>query len=265
MNGYFDRSLNTIIGSVPWTRDLLPRPAGQIRGRFRGLNQERRKREQNLRLEERRKERAEIARELHDTLFQGFLGASMILHTAVEKMPADSPSKPSLNRALQLMHRVIEEGRVVLQGLRAPNVACTSLEQALCDLGKEFTPGGARLQVFIMGRPKTLKPAIREQIYLIAREGLVNALRHSGATDIEAEVEYLPNKLRVVVRDNGRGIDTEVLESRRDSHWGLLGMRERASGIGAQLSIWSRRAAGTEVEISIADDIAVDEGSERLQ
>jgi signal transduction histidine kinase len=109
-----------------------------------------------------------------------------------------------------------------------------------------------------MGRPKALKPAIQEQIYLIGREALVNAFRHSAATSIEAEVEYLPNRLRVVVRDNGSGIDPQVLRSGRDSHWGLLGMRERARSIGAQLRILSRRGAGTEVEISVPGDIAAD-------
>jgi signal transduction histidine kinase len=255
MTNYFVRRLNAINSSAVWTLDLLPRPAGQIRGRFRGLHQERMKREQNLRLEERHKERLHIARELHDTLFQGFLGASMLLHSAVEQIPADSPSKPSIDRALNMMSRVIDEGRVVLQGLRSPQPPPSTLEQEFCRLGEEFTPGSARFQVFVMGRPRPLKPAVQEQICLIAREALVNALRHSGATSIEAEIEYLPEKLRVMVRDNGSGFDTHVLKARCDSHWGLVGMRERASGIGAQLSIWSRPGAGTEVEISVADDV----------
>src|ERR1700756_1146045 len=59
-------------------------------------------RELNLCLEERRKERSRIARDLHDTLFQGFLGASAILYSAIEQIPVDAPTKPSLNRALQL-------------------------------------------------------------------------------------------------------------------------------------------------------------------
>jgi signal transduction histidine kinase len=216
-------------------------------------------RERNLRCEERSMERARIARELHDTLLQGFLGASMVLHDAVEQMPADSPSKSSLGRALKLMYRVIDEGRIALQGLRSSPAEFTSLEHALTGLGDEFPHGeGARFRIFVVGKPKALKRNIQEQIYLIAREALVNALRHSEATSIEAEVEYLPDKLRVVVRDNGSGIDPEVLQCGRDSHWGLLGMRERASDIGARLRIWSRRGAGTEVELSIAGDIAAD-------
>jgi signal transduction histidine kinase len=96
-----------------------------------------------------------------------------------------------------------------------------------------------------------LRPAIQEQINLIGREALVNALLHSEATCIEAEVEYLPRRLRVVVRDNGRGIDPPLARTRSDAHRGLVGMRNRAKSIGAKLTIWSRPGAGTEVEISV--------------
>jgi signal transduction histidine kinase len=93
---------------------------------------------------------------------------------------------------------------------------------------------------------------------LIGREALVNALHHSEATCIEAEVEYSPRRLRVIVRDNGRGIDPQLARARRDSHWGLLGMRERAEGIGATLAIWSRPGAGTEIEILVPSHAFLD-------
>ena len=66
---------------------------------------------------------------------------------------------------------------------------------------------------------------------------------------LRVEVEYLPRRLRVVVRDNGRGIDPEATRASRDAHWGLLGMDERAKSIGAKLTIWSKPGAGTEVEL----------------
>src|SRR5262249_7896758 len=109
----------------------------------------------------------------------------------------------------------------------------------------------------VSGHSRAMKPTVQEQIYLIAREALVNALRHSGATSIEAEVEYLPGRLRVVVRDNGRGIDPELIRSgRRDGHWGMTSMRERAENIGAQLKVRSCTSAGTDVELSIHNRIA---------
>jgi signal transduction histidine kinase len=68
---------------------------------------------------------------------------------------------------------------------------------------------------------------------------------------VEAEIDYLPRKLRVVVRDDGTGIDPEALRAGRNSHWDLTGMQERAASIGAKVRVWSKRGEGTEVEISL--------------
>src|SRR5262245_53609932 len=123
-----------------------------------------------------------------------------------------------------------------------------SLDQALSSLRAGLpSRGSVGLRAVATGQPISLRPPIQEQIYPIAREALINALRHSEATSIEAEVEYRPRCLRVLVRDNGRGIDAKTVQSGRHAHWGLLGMRERATGIGAELRIWSRIGAGAEV------------------
>jgi signal transduction histidine kinase len=207
----------------------------------------------NLLQEERRKERLQIARELHDTLLQGCLSASMQLCLADNWLSADSPAKPVLQRALALMLKGIDEGRAALCGLRGPALPEGSLEKSLYHIQDDFAPNErARFRISILGETKTLEPAVQEQIFFIAREALLNALRHSKASSVEAEIEYLKRKLRVVVRDNGSGIDPKVLRSGGDSHWGLTGMRERAASIGAKLRIWSKRGGGTEVEISYA-------------
>ena len=57
---------------------------------------------------------------------------------------------------------------------------------------------------------------------------MINAFRHSEASSIEAEIEYLPRRLRILAHDNGRGIDPKAIQSNQNAHWGLLGMRERA-------------------------------------
>jgi signal transduction histidine kinase len=109
-----------------------------------------------------------------------------------------------------------------------------------------------------------LQPAIRNDVYSIGREALVNAFRHSQASNIEAELEYGVNQLRVLVRDNGCGIDLEVLHSGRDGHWGLSGMRERAERIGARLKVSSSAASGTEVELRVPSRVAFEShGSNR--
>jgi signal transduction histidine kinase len=163
----------------------------------------------------------------------------------------------NLQLNLRLEERRTEHAGIAHK-LHDSGMASTSLEQALSDVGDEFTPSCAGFRILVMGRPKTLKPAIQEQIYLVVREALVNALRHSEATSVEIEIEYQRRQLRVVVRDNGCGIEPQMVRGEGDSHWGLLGMHERARCIGAQLRIWSGRGAGTEVEISVPTDIAAD-------
>jgi signal transduction histidine kinase len=262
MNRNVKRSPNAAVGLTAGTRYVVAQAAERIQEWFRRPGREQLNRELNLRLEERNRERARIARDLHDTLLQGFLGVSLQLYDAVQQVPADTPGKPSLSRALDLMRRVIDEGRDILQGLRSPEAGSMSLEQALSGVRDEFTPcGGVRFRIFVKGQPKRLSPEIQEQIYLIGREAMLNALRHARATSIEADVEYLPRGLRVAVRDNGCGIDPQIVRLGRQSHWGLLGMRERAGSIGAKLQIWSRPGAGTEVEISVPSKIFAEAGA----
>ena len=106
------------------------------------------------------------------------------------------------------------------------------------------------------GQSQPLNPLIRDQVYRIGREGLSNALRHSGAAMVEVEINYGESDLRLAVRDTGCGIDEEVLRSGRDSHWGLIGMRECAEKMGAQLRVRSRAGAGTELDLTIPGHIA---------
>jgi len=245
------QSQNLTIGGFAFTCDLLDWAAEIMKKYFSRVHRD--DTELRLRLDERRWERERVARDLHDTLLQGFLGVSLQLQAAVEQVPANSPSKAPLDHAMVQMQHVINEARDILLGLRSSSITTMSLEHSFSCLRDEFAAGGAlRFRVFVTGQPKALTPAIQEQIYLIGREALINAFRHSQATSIEAEVEYLPRRLRILVRDNGRGISPETVQSGRHAHWGLLGMRERAAGIGAQLRIWSRPGCGTEVEISIS-------------
>ena len=208
--------------------------------------------EADIRLQERCRERARIVHELHDTLLQGFLGASMLLGQAVEQTPPDSPSKPALSTALRLIRRAIDEGRAAIRGIHTASPAPSSLEQAFSNLVSEVTTGrGMRFRVFVQGEPRALDPSIQEQIFLIGREAVMNALRHSQATQIEIEVQYLRNLLRVSICDNGCGIEPEAVQKAGDSHWGLRGMRQRAENIDAQFDIWSRPGAGTEVRAAV--------------
>jgi signal transduction histidine kinase len=230
----------------------IPPLVQRIRNYFGQSDPQESAREYFLLQEERRRERARIARELHDTLLQGLLSATMQLQVAEGWLPPDSPAKPVLSRVGNLMRQGIAEGRAALQGLRSAEAPSTTLEQSLSDFQEELAPADrARLRILKMGHPKPVDAAVLQQIYLITREALLNALRHSDAKRIEVEIHYSPRKLRVTVRDNGTGIEPQLLHSGRKAHWGLTVMRERAANIGAHLRIRSRRAAGTQVELSL--------------
>ena len=174
-------------------------------------------------------ERERIARELHDTLLQGFLSASMQLHVANNRLPAESPAKSLIVGVLDLMGQVIKDGRNAVRGLRLPGLDSDDLEQAFSRLPKELAvPQTVDFRVMVEGQARPLHPAIRDELYQIGREALANAVRHSQASAIEVELEYSDGQLRVVVRDNGCGVDEQILRSGREGHWGLSGMRERA-------------------------------------
>jgi signal transduction histidine kinase len=106
---------------------------------------------------------------------------------------------------------------------------------------------------------RPVRPVIHDQVYRIGREALVNAFRHSNASTVEVEVDYASNYLRVMVSDDGRGIDPLVLQTGRDGHWGLVGMRERSESIGGKLKLRSRVGAGTEIELIVPSAIAFEE------
>ncbi|MBX3280793.1 MAG: ATP-binding protein [Acidobacteria bacterium] len=247
----FASLLICVFVAVAWYRLHLRRLAAQLNDRF----------------EERLAERTRIAQELHDTLLQGFISAAMQLHVAVDQLPEDLPAKQRFGRVVQLMRQVIDEGRNALRGLRPTTRDSLSLEQSFSRIRRELAVQEQfGFRIIVEGRPRALPPVLHDEIYLVGREALVNAVRHSQGKNIEVELEYTADRLRVLVSDDGCGIDPQVLRAGRDGHWGLMSMRNRAERIGAQLVVRSSAAAGTEVELSIPGDVAFRiQSSNRLQ
>jgi FixJ family two-component response regulator len=204
----------------------------------------------------RSEERTRIAQELHDTLLQTFLSASMQLGVAVEAVPKESAVRPRLDRVLQIMSRGIEEGRSTIQGLRSSDSAARDLVIALSGIEQESCRPDIDFRVHVAGRQQPLNPLIQQEIYRIGREALLNAFCHSGAKRVEVELEYADQNLEMRVRDNGTGIDPQVLRNGRQGHWGLAGMQERAARIGGLLKISTSPSNGTEVRLTIAGGIA---------
>jgi signal transduction histidine kinase len=125
------------------------------------------------------------------------------------------------------------------------------------ELGPGEVPGTPAYRVVVEGRPRALAPMLRDEVYRIVREAFRNARRHSKSQHIEVEISYAETQFTVRVRDDGIGLDRDVLRrGARDGHWGLQGMRERATRLGGKLHLWSERKAGTEIEINVPGSIA---------
>jgi PAS domain S-box-containing protein len=215
--------------------------------------EEERVRRENVRLEE----RTRLAQELHDTLLQTFLSASMQLSVAVDGVPPESTVKPLLDRVLRIMKQGMEEGRNTIGDLRSADSRPFDLVRALSIVQQELgVNSDLDFRVIVNGSEKPLQPLIKREIYRIGREALVNAFSHSKANRVEFKVEYADSDFHMRIWDNGCGIDPEILREGREGHWGLAGMRERATKIGGRLDISSSAADGTEVQLSIPGALA---------
>jgi len=215
-------------------------------------------REFNLRLEERVAERTRIARDFHDTLLQSFHGLLLRFQTASELFPArPAEAKQTLDSAIEQAAQAITEGRDAVQGLRSSTVVTNDLALAVTTLGEELTggetnPNAAEFHVGVEGTPRDLHPILRDEVYRIAGEALRNAFRHAEARRIEVEIRYDERQFGLRVRDDGKGIDSKLLnDDERPGHYGMRGMRERAQLLGGKLTVWSELDSGTEVELSI--------------
>lgn len=211
---------------------------------------------------ERLSERARIARDLHDTLLQGLLSAHMQLCAADDQLPEDSASKGLIRRVLDIMARTINDGRDAIRGLRFSDQGPRDLEHAFLRIHQELITqreaGRFAFRFLVVGAPRPLHPAAHDEVYLIGREALINAVRHSNARKIEVELQYGTKSLRLLIRDDGCGIDPEVLRSGREGHWGLPGMLERAKRIKAKLRVLSSVGEGTEIELVVPGSVAFD-------
>lgn len=205
------------------------------------------------RLEERVSERERIARELHDTLLQGVQGVILRFQAAVDRIPEDEPARHALATALDRADDVLVEGRDRVNDLRSTAAPAIDLPTVVEQTGEEFARDySAQFQMTVTGTPRALHPVVRDEVYAIVREALVNAFRHAQASNIEVEIVYDRRELRLHVRDDGRGIDSTILAAGgRREHWGLIGRRERARQIRAHFQLWSRPGAGAEIELRI--------------
>lgn len=207
----------------------------------------------HLRLEERTRERERIARELHDTLLQGVQGLLLRLQALAAGLPATDQRRGALDVAVDQAREMLVEGRDKIVALRGADQERGALIQSIQAIGEELaSTHGTPFRVITSGAEKPLCPPACDEVVEIVREAMRNAFIHAGAQLIEIDISYRPQSLRIAVRDDGRGIQANTIrQGRRDGHWGLVGMHERAEKLGATLTIRRRESKGTEVVLAI--------------
>lgn len=209
-----------------------------------------------LSIEERVNERTRIARELHDTLLQSFQAVLLKFHTVTYLLPDQPQVRKSLEDVIEQAREAVTEGRNAVQGLRSYTMS-NDLAQAIGTFAEgiavqQTAQSASDFRVQVEGTARTLAPLVLDEVYRIAGEAIRNAFQHAQARRIEVYIRYDRQELHLRVRDDGKGIDSKVIEAgQRAGHHGLPGMHERATMVGGKLAVWSKLDSGTEIEITI--------------
>jgi signal transduction histidine kinase/ligand-binding sensor domain-containing protein len=198
-------------------------------------------------------ERARLAREIHDTLAQGFVGISSQLDAVAMCMPDEqSPARKYLDMARRMARHSLTEARRSVMDLRASMLEGQDLAAALESGMRMWTAGaGVEIKVDVSGPEAVLPQEMEQHLLRIAQEAVTNVVKHASANRIAIKLHTEARKLYLHIEDNGRGFATPDVFSSRGGHFGLIGMRERAERLGGELRLASHPGEGTEVEITV--------------
>lgn len=195
-------------------------------------------------------ERTRIARTLHDSFLQSVYVLLLRLRKFTARLPEQDGARHELQAILDDARRAIDEGRDQVHELRAVR----TVEEIVRECVDSLRPLHPQVEVELRAdaAPPGLDQRLVDEAGAIACEALRNAFTHAQARRIVVTIGHGKHALSVVVEDDGRGIDREVVDAgRREGHWGLVGMRERAARIGARLELRSDAGHGTAVELSV--------------
>ena len=199
-------------------------------------------------------ERNRIAREIHDTLAQGFVAVSVQLEVVSRLLSVSSDAAvEQLERARELVHDGLEEARRSIWELRSQASSNDDFAARLSKTAARIigsTPLKWTLQVNGTYRP--LPPKTEDELLRIAGEAITNVVRHADAANMEVNLKFDPKKFRMTIIDDGRGFEGQPASVGSGGHFGLKGMRERAESIGAKLTVDSKPQQGTTVAVEAA-------------
>jgi signal transduction histidine kinase len=193
-------------------------------------------------------ERTRFARDIHDTLAQGFTGIMMQLNAAEQRLQEDSAdARVYIEKARQLASESLEEARRSVSALRIDTLASGSLLGAIEQISRKLTSdSGVQLDTQLEGQPYALPEQCEANLLRIAQEALTNAVRHSGTERISILLAYRTGSVRLEIRDSGRG-----MSGVEPSGFGVDGMRERARQIGGEIQILSDPGRGTRIAVTV--------------
>ncbi|HEY0503727.1 MAG TPA: ATP-binding protein, partial [Lysobacter sp.] len=207
--------------------------------------------------EERIEERERIARELHDTLLQGVQGLILRFQAVADRIPAEGKSRAQLEAALAAADDVVVDARNRVRDLRGMEVdgdLSEIIERVVADT--PFDPP-IPVRIVMEGKPRALHPLVAAEITKIVREALLNIAHHAQASSADIAIGYEARHLAVRIRDDGVGIPEHiVVNGRKEGHYGMIGMRERAEKIGGSITISSIHGGGSEVILTLPAKLA---------
>jgi signal transduction histidine kinase len=191
-------------------------------------------------------ERNRIARDIHDTLAQGFTGVVVNLEAASRTLRKDNVglALEHIEHARGLAQACLAEARLSVRALRPDPLRQSDFAPALEAQVRRVEAAGIRARFAQHGEKLALPREVQAELLRIAQECITNVLKHAHATAVEVELTFAPKQVSLSVVDDGVGFDPAA----QHEGFGLLGMRERAQRVGAQLCVASCAAGGCRVE-----------------
>lgn len=209
----------------------------------------------SVRFDERLNERTRMARELHDTFLQTIQACTMVADNALDIRSDADDMRHTMQKLSKWLHQATQEGRAALNSLRSSTTETNDLARALRRATKNgLIPASMMVDFSVVGGSREMHPIVRDEVYRIGYEAIRNSIVHSHATRLQVELRY-EQDLYLRVKDNGVGIEPVVLSQGKGGHFGLQGMKERATRIGGKLTLVSSATRGTEVVITVPGSI----------
>ena len=204
------------------------------------------------RLEERHGERHRIARDLHDTLLQSVHGLALRFGAVADQIPPGTQVRHSLDEALAIAEEVIVEGRDRVAQLRQPGEGLKDLPSAIETVGSQLSLiHGFAFSLKRTGASAELRSDVMDECFAVSREALINAAKHSSATEVRVLIEFGRRCFAVFISDDGTGMTPDLVACPPTAHFGMTGMRERARMVGGTLRIRSGLGEGTTVKFAL--------------